>query len=229
MTAAVDWAAAGAILKILALALALGIAIAATYVVAYRGLYQSKTFVHTCVVTVPLVSVAVRAVVAAASATEASAIAFALVGLLGLIRLRTVVRDTREFTFVFLALVTGAGIGAGDYLLATIGCLVLLAVLAALEALDFGALRSPSLRVRIGGDAGSFATYRDALMQLASRLEATAIRRLSGDSAEFQFEIVARKDVDMAKVAERLRALEGVAEVSISHLQRGRATGDDEG
>lgn len=211
----------------LALALGLGAAIAVTYVRAYRGFYHSKSFVHTCVVAVPLVAVAVRAVIGAA--TEASAVAFALVGLLGLIRLRTVVRDTREFTFIFLALVTGAGVGAGAHLLAVLCCAILLGVLAVLEASDFGAPRSPAMRIRLSGRADGFATYYDTLSLSAKRLEATAIRKLSGDSAEFSFEIVAHDGIDLAMVAQRLRAVDGIAELSVSRLQRGRATGGDDG
>ncbi|MBR0665204.1 DUF4956 domain-containing protein [Roseomonas hellenica] len=211
----------------LALALSLGVAVAITYVRVYRGFYHSKSFVHTCVVTVPLVAIAVRSVIGAAA--EASAVAFALVGLLGLIRLRTVVRDTREFTFVFLALVTGAGVGAGAHLLAILGCAILLGVLAMLEALDFGAPRSPAMRVRLSGRADGFATYHDILSLSAKRLEATAVRKSSGDSAEFSFEIVARDGTDLAVVAQRLRAVEGIGEVSVSRLQRGRATGEEDG
>jgi hypothetical protein len=219
----------GRILGELALSLSLGALIAITYVRAYRGFYHSKSFVHTCVVAVPLVAVAVRAVVDAATKSEASAVAFALVGLLGLIRLRTVVRDTREFTFALLALVTGACIGAGAYPLAVLSCAGLLAVLVGLEVYDFGAPSAPSLRVKLRGQPDSFSTYRDALTQGASRLEGTAVRQASAEAADFTFEIVARSGEDIAAVARRLWAMDGVTEVSVIRLQRARAADGEEG
>ncbi|HEY4251404.1 MAG TPA: DUF4956 domain-containing protein [Roseomonas sp.] len=213
----------------LALSLGLGFAIAVTYARAYRGFYYARSFVHTCVVTVPLVAVAVRALAEAASAIETSAIAFALVGLLGLIRLRTVVRDTREFTFVFLALVTGTCIGAGSRLLAILSCAVLLGVLAAMETWNFGTPRAPALRIRLNGKADGFPVYCDQLARSAQRLEATAVRKLTGDVAEFHFEMVAREGIDLAAIAQRVRDLDGVTEVSVSRLQRGRGPGEEEG
>jgi hypothetical protein len=82
----------------------LGLVIGYFYARIYRGLLLSMSFVHTCVVTVPLVATAihsVRTVGIGLSNQESQALAFALVGLLGLVRFRTVVRDTREFTSTF--------------------------------------------------------------------------------------------------------------------------------
>jgi putative exporter of polyketide antibiotics len=89
------------ILKDSADAITLGLVIGVAYMRAYRGLVVSVSFIHTSAVTVLLVALAVGAVLnaGAGAGAEAQALAFALVGLLGLIRFRTVVRDTRELSW----------------------------------------------------------------------------------------------------------------------------------
>ena len=51
-------------------------------------------------------------------------------------------RDTREFTFVFTAIVTGVGIGGGQFFLTAGGCLFVLVLLVVLERVKFYAARA---------------------------------------------------------------------------------------
>lgn len=55
--------------------------------------------------------------------------AFGLAGTIGLIRYRTTVRDPKDTTVLFFAMILGMAIGLGHYMVAIIGCLFVFAVL----------------------------------------------------------------------------------------------------
>src|SRR5256885_748218 len=111
--------------KVVSLSLALGLLIGLVYARAYSGILLSASFVHTTVITVPLVAISILAIRGMSTAIGAQALAFSFVGLLGLIRFRTVIRDTREFTFIFFSIVIGVGVGSGLYVATTGACFLL--------------------------------------------------------------------------------------------------------
>lgn len=162
-----------------ALAIVLGLVIGWVYARAYRGILLSTSFVHTCAVTVLLVAFAVAAVREAGERAEA--LGFALVGLLGLIRFRTVVRDTREFSFVFVAIVTGVMVGSNLKAAAVLGCGAALALLIALERTGFGTPSSLALRARVTGEPDQLASYAEALRAVAERVEPSLPRPARGE------------------------------------------------
>ena len=202
----------------------LGMVIAYAYVRAYRGLLVSMSFVHTCAVTVLLVTLAVGAIREAH--TDAGALGFALVGLLGLIRFRTVVRDTREFTFLFLAIVTGVLVGAGHPVAAIAGCLLALALLLALEYFSFGSSKGIAISARITGLPGCSNEFSAVLASVMSSLDPIGISRAASNNATYTYEGRALPSQDLGSIASLLRAIEGVSEVSVQRLQRGKKEGE---
>ena len=210
------------------LSIVLGLLIGFTYARGYRGMLLSASFVHACVVTVPLTALVmhtIRAVTTFDNTNRAigEGFAFALIGLLGLIRFRTVVRDTREFTFVFTAIVTGVGIGGGQFFLTACGCLFVLVLLIVLERLKFGTPRAPSLRARATGTDGAFALYERALRGVAERVDLVSLRYTPDRGTIYAFEIVASVGQDISSIAAALRAVPGTSEVNVVRLQRGKS------
>lgn len=55
--------------------------------------------------------------------------AFGLAGTIGLIRYRTTVRDPKDTTVLFFAMILGMAIGLGHYMVAIVGCLFVFGVL----------------------------------------------------------------------------------------------------
>jgi hypothetical protein len=208
--------------ELLSMALALGWLIALTYAKAYRGLLLSRSFVHTILVTVPLVALAVLTIRSAStsdSPTTGQALAFAFVGLLGLLRFRTVVRDTREFTFIFLAIVTGAGLGSGLLLSTAIACCLLLIVLVGLEYFGFGTPVAPSLKAVVSCKEDSLTKYQNALQGIATRIELISIDK-TVEGTEYCFEIIARKEETLSSVMRVLNAVSGTNYAFVEQLQR---------
>ena len=214
------------------LSIVLGLLIGFTYSRGYRGMLLSASFVHACVVTVPLTALVmhtIRAVTALDNADKAlgEGFAFALIGLLGLIRFRTIVRDTREFTFVFIAIVTGVGVGGGQFVLTAGGCLFVLLLLIVLERVKFGTPRAPSLRVKATGADGAFEQYERSLKGVAERVDSVSLRSASDRGTIYAFEIVARVGQDVSSIVVALRAVPGTSEVNVVRLQRGKGSETD--
>jgi hypothetical protein len=213
------------VLSAATLCIVLGLMIGFAYARGYRGMLLSASFVHACVVTVPLTALVmhtIRAVTAFDNTNRAigEGFAFALIGLLGLIRFRTIVRDTREFTFVFISIVTGVGVGGGQFVLTAGGCSVVLILLILLERVKFGTPRAPSLRAKATGTEGAFAQYERALRQVAERVDPVSLRYVPDRGTIYAFEIVARVGQNISSIAAALRAVPGTSEINVVRLQR---------
>ena len=89
------------ILLNLAIAFVLAIMVAFTYRATHRSLSYSQSFILT-VIFVTIITAMVIMVIG-----NNLARAFALVGAMSIIRFRTVVKDTKDTAFIFLALATG--------------------------------------------------------------------------------------------------------------------------
>lgn len=200
----------------------LGLVAGVTYAKAYRGLLLSASFVHTIVVTIPIVTLSVLSIrtISIDSSFSGQALAFSMVGLLGLIRFRTVVRDTREFTFIFLAIVTGVGVGSGLLLVSAVTCCLLLALLVLLQASGFGTPLAPSLKVSATGRADAFAEYQAALTSVSARITPVVVL-ISNEKYTYEFEVEAHRGQTLASVAAALQTVPGTSTVDVVRLQRG--------
>lgn len=57
------------------------------------------------------------------------ALSLGMVGALSIVRFRTAIKDSRDTTYIFWAIVVGIGCGAGDYLVATVGSIIIFIVM----------------------------------------------------------------------------------------------------
>jgi len=78
--------------------------------------------------------------------------AFALVGALSIIRFRTVVKDTKDISFVFAALAMGMAAGTSNYILAVLGAFFICGLAILLNALDYGAIHKSEFILRFRFD-----------------------------------------------------------------------------
>ncbi|MBN2170223.1 MAG: DUF4956 domain-containing protein [Candidatus Krumholzibacteriota bacterium] len=118
------------------IAFVIGTAIALIYRRTHRGFNYSCSFVNTLVL-LPMITTVVMMVIG-----NSLARAFGLVGAMSIIRFRTVVKDTRDTAFVFLALAAGLAAGAGYHLIALLGSGLVLLMILLLHAGNFGSVRN---------------------------------------------------------------------------------------
>ena len=113
------------------LAVILGMLISFVYKITHKGLSYSQSFMLTIVFITIIVSMVMMVI------GNNVARAFALVGALSIIRFRTVVKDTKDTAFIFLALSAGMAAGTSSYFLATIGTTIVLVVAAILDTTNY--------------------------------------------------------------------------------------------
>lgn len=101
----------------------------------HHGLSYSQGFV------VSMVFVSVIACGAIMVIGSSIARAFGLVGALSIIRYRTVVKDTRDASFIFLALVAGFASGTGNFLIGALTVATVLALALLIHRFRFGVLK----------------------------------------------------------------------------------------
>ena len=98
----------------------------------HRGLSYSQSFVVT------LIFVTMVAAVAMMVIGNNVARAFGLLGAFSIIRFRTVVKEPKDISYIFFALIEGMAVGTGSYLIAIISTILFSIILITLHRFNFG-------------------------------------------------------------------------------------------
>ena len=149
---------ASEILLNLILAFVLGMIISWIYKSTHKGLSYSQSFMLTTI----FVSVIVAMVIMVIGNNLARA--FALVGALSIIRFRTVVKDTKDTSYVFWALAAGLASGTSNYFLAIAGTSVIGAIAAILHITNYGTLYKSEFILRYRMAVGDSEKQEHALI-----------------------------------------------------------------
>lgn len=116
----------------LLLAFVLGQALGWLYLWTHGGLSYSRAFTQSLVLLTVIVTV-VMFVIGNSIVT-----AFGLLGALAIIRFRNVLKDTRDTVFVFFSLVMGMAVGSQRFLIAILGLVAFVLIVAYLRYTSFG-------------------------------------------------------------------------------------------
>ena len=111
-----------------------GLLISLVYKLTHKGLSYSQSFMLTNI----FVSVIVCMVIMIIGNNLARA--FALVGALSIIRFRTVVKDTKDTSYIFWSLASGMATGTGSYFLAFAGNLIISLIAYILFKTNYGSI-----------------------------------------------------------------------------------------
>jgi uncharacterized membrane protein YhiD involved in acid resistance len=201
---------AGLVIVDLLLAFVLGMAVAWLYTCTHRGLSYSRNMVHSLVLLCMIVCLVMQVV------GDSVARAFGLVGALAIIRFRTVVRDARDTTFIFLALAIGIAVGVHQYATAVLGATLVGATSVLLQATHF-AVRHADAGVLIVQGTADMGQRLDAVLDDYCRShEALATRTddLAGAS-EFTRRIRLFRADEQEQLLESIRRVPGATGVSI--------------
>ena len=126
----------------LSLAIVLGLFISYVYKFTHKGVSYSQSFMLTIVFVTIIVAMVMMVI------GNNIARAFALVGALSIIRFRTVIKDTKDTAFVFLALAAGMAAGTTSHFLAIAGTLVTSIVAYILYTTNYGSIYSSEFILR---------------------------------------------------------------------------------
>ena len=127
----------------------LGLTIAYVYKKTHQGLSYSQSFVLTIIFITIIIGFVMMVI------GNSLARAFALVGALSIIRFRTVVKDTKDTAYVFMALAVGMAAGTGNYFIAVYATAFMSGVAWLLYKFNFGVQRSSDFILRFYFDKTS--------------------------------------------------------------------------
>ncbi len=187
----------------------LGVVLALVYRATHKGLSYSQSFTQTIVFIATIVAIVMMTV------RNSLATAFTLVGALSIIRFRTVVKDTRDTSFVFAALALGMAAGLGYWELAGIGVGLVAALAVAMHALNFGALYKSEFILRFTFDqAQNSEAYLKLLPEFSKRSNMLHIEP-SGDgkSLRLTYDVTLLAEARAEQLTAALSRIAGVSDV----------------
>jgi len=191
-------------------AFVLGLTIAYVYRKTHQGLSYSQSFVLTIIFITIIIGFVMMVI------GNSLARAFALVGALSISRFRTVVKDTKDTAYVFMALAVGMGAGTGNYFIAVYATIFMSGVAWILYKFNFGVQRSSDFILRFYFDKTSgsddvIVTY------INGHSENNALLHMepSGDKKKLYmtYDISLKEDVVMNDFIDEFSRIESVSEV----------------
>jgi hypothetical protein len=191
----------------LSVALVLGLLIALVYRRTHHGISYSQSYV---------VSLAVVTIIACAAIMvigTSVARAFGLVGALSIVRYRTVLKDTKDAAYIFLALVVGFACGVQAFAIAAGVLVFALGLMITIHHFQFGILYHHDfvLTFTFRRTADGAAPYQPVLDRLCAR--ATLLHVEPGveeGSLYLTFDVSLREGVESPALVEALAGTEGV-------------------
>ena len=187
----------------------LGFVLAVVYRYTHKGLSYSQSFTQT----IFFVSIIVAIVMMVIGSSLAKA--FAMVGALSIIRFRTVVKDTRDIAFIFLALAVGMASGTSNYFLALVSAGFVSVLALAVYKFNFGALYKSEFILRFTFDQNSdSAGYLKVIQKYGKRSNMLHIEP-SGDRRflRLTYDISLKEDATAELMTGALANVEGASEV----------------
>ena len=192
----------------LSLSFVFGLVVAFVYNRTHKGLSYSQSFMLTIV----FVSIVVAMVMMVIGNNLSRA--FALVGALSIIRFRTVLKDTKDVTYIFLALAAGMAAGTSSYFLGFAGVIFFAIVAFVLHASNFGSLYKSEFILRFRAATGDDAAHSTVINEYAKSANMLHVEPSGdGQTSKLTFDVLMQKDKDPQELSAKLALVEGISEV----------------
>lgn len=195
----------------LALAIVLGIVVVFIYRITHRGFHYERSFLVTLVMTPAIVAVVMMLI------GSNLALSLGMVGALSIIRFRTVIKDSRDMVFLFLAIAIGLGCGTSNWVVIIVATIVLAGILLLLHVLQFGRTMHADYVLVLAGQARPPSDgLKTAVRKLVDYLEVRSIN-ISDEAWEMVFEVRFFKDRPLSETGllDELKQTHGVERISL--------------
>ena len=143
------------------------------------------------------------------------ALSLGMVGALSIVRFRTAIKDARDTTYIFWAIMVGISCGAGDYVVAGIGTAAVFLLL-----LLLGRVRNENrMLLIVRGEGGKEMQIEGLVFQIYKAKALMRVKNTTPDAVEMIFEID-RKTFDSANksqggITQKMYGLGGIEYVNI--------------
>lgn len=197
----------------LVVALILGLLIAAIYYGTRLPAGAAGTFPTTLVLLCILIAMVTQVI------GGDLARAFSLVGALSIVRFRTSVRDTKDTAFVIFAVVVGMAVGAGQFMIAICGLVVVGVAAALLRDRSYNLLaidRETVLTLRCTWTAALEKLAIDTVSKYAAEIEPTSVSTVrQGAAMELAFRVRLLPATKPTEMVAELNRIEGIHSVEL--------------
>lgn len=157
----------------------ISIAIYISYWISHVGTAYSKKF-NVSLVTLTILTATVMTVIG-----NNIALSLGMVGALSIVRFRTAIKDSRDTTYIFWAIIVGICCGVGDYLVACVGSCVVFLVL-----LLLGRVRNENrMLLIVRGDRNHATDIEGAVFKQFSGKALLKVKNSTADAVELIYEM----------------------------------------
>lgn len=197
----------------LVLSMALGMIIVVVYRITHRGFHYERSFLTTLLMICPIVAVVMMLI------GSNLALSLGMVGALSIIRFRTVIKDSRDMVYLFLAIAVGLGCGTYNWLVVAIAVIALCGVLLILNLFKLGKAVHADYVLVLSGE--SEVPPEDEVLKQELQKQTRFIETRSINIDEGRWEIVFELRLDKgeafpdAALYERLSKEHGVKKLSL--------------
>ncbi|MBN1123402.1 MAG: DUF4956 domain-containing protein [Sedimentisphaerales bacterium] len=202
------------ILLSLLLSFVLGQVLAWVYYFTHNSLSYSKSFVQSLII----ITIAITLVMATISGSFV--IAVGLMGTVSLIRFRNIIKDTRDITFLFCALVIGMACGSQRYAIAIVGTITLCFILIYLHLADFGMHHSYNafLRFSFKGTIDPSHPILLTLKRFSRTFSLISSNSCApdGSSMDYAYQLSLRAASNNEQLLSEIQKIEGIHNISLT-------------
>ena len=180
-----------------------------SYVISHKGTIYSKKFNVSLVMLTILTSMVMTVI------GNNVALSLGMVGALSIVRFRTAIKDSRDTTYIFWAIIVGICTGVGDYIVAGIGSVVVF-----ITMLVLGAIKNDGrILIIVKATLNNETKIKEIIYEYFSGKAILKVMNTTEDNIEFIYE-VSKKDVNSVlktkdSLVQKLYKLKGVEYVNL--------------
>lgn len=190
------------------LAFVQGQLVAWIYMYTHSGMSYSRAFVQSIILITLIVCMAMMVI------GNNIAVAVGLIGALAVIRFRNILKDTRDTSFIFLALITGMACGTGNFLYSLIGTGVIASVLLYLHITAFGSKHMSDGFIRFEVSSGRPGALPEVFRRYCRAARLVSQRLGDGGQGEMSYRLILRDPGRASEMVQELEGLGGIANVT---------------
>ncbi|MCF6311082.1 MAG: DUF4956 domain-containing protein [Verrucomicrobiales bacterium] len=197
----------------LVLSIALGMIIVVVYRITHRGFHYERSFLTTLLMICPIVAVVMMLI------GSNLALSLGMVGALSIIRFRTVIKDSRDMVYLFLAIAVGLGCGTYNWLVVGIAVTFLCGVLLVLNLFKLGKPMHADYVLILSGESAVPPEEGALKQEMQQHTRFLETRSINIDEEHWEIVFEARlpkgKSFPDAALYERLKKGHGVKKLSL--------------
>ncbi len=195
----------------MALAMVLGLIIAAVYRYTHRGMNYESGFLSTLVLLAPIVAIVMQFI------QGDLVLSLGLVGSLAIIRFRTPIKDTRDMAFLFWVIAVGLGTGTLNWTVSVLATLFLTVVTTSFYLFKYGRPLHAEYILVISGNTPNGEKEADRIVRAREANVQLRNHEVRGEDWELTYELrfAREKEPGVRQVVKELQGVAGIGKVSL--------------